>query len=189
MIVFIGGYGCTSKTKLANDLMILCKIPYLSIDVVMMGMYRSNLNCGYTPMSPRDEISNKVVPVILEMAKTNIENGMSYVYEGFQIRPNDCATIEDTYSRNTLSYFIGYSEKYLHENYAMIKEKRSIIEKRCDIDSMDKMIEDNYSLYSECKKEKQYFHCIEDNYEKEIGALLEKVVIDIRNHDENDYSM
>jgi len=175
MIILIGGESCTGKTKLAHDLMRAFNIPYLSIDIVMMGLYRSNSNCGYTPLDSSYQINKYVWPILSEMIKTNIENNTKYIYEGFQIQPNSINQLEEKYRKNIFSLFLGFSAEYIEKNYAIIQEKRSIIEKRNDVDSIEKMIENNIRIKNECEKENQIFYSINKNYCNEINILINMI--------------
>jgi hypothetical protein len=129
VILLIGGTSCTGKTKTAYELMKRIGIPYLSVDILMMGIYRSNTNCGFSPMSSSTEISKHIWPIVLEMIKTNIENESNYIFEGFQILPINVMDIPNSYLEKTKAYFFGFSEYYVENKYDEIKRNRSIIEK------------------------------------------------------------
>ena len=57
MVILIAGASYVGKTLLAQNLLEIYKIPYLSIDHLKMGIYRSNFSCGFTPES-EDEINS-----------------------------------------------------------------------------------------------------------------------------------
>ena len=128
MIILIGGESCTGKTKFAYELMSRFCIPYLSIDILMMGIFRNNNNCGYTPLDSVNKINDYIWPIVNEMIKTNIENNTNYIYEGFQIRPKQINQLEKKYRKHIFPIFLLFSTQYIEENYLIIKEKRSIIE-------------------------------------------------------------
>ena len=73
MIVLITGTTHTGKTVLAQKLLEKYKFPYLSIDLLKMGLIRSN----QTTISVTDD--EKLTPyiwgIIKEIIKTAIENG------------------------------------------------------------------------------------------------------------------
>jgi hypothetical protein len=49
-------------------------IPYLSLDILMMGFCRSTLFSNFTPIDEVEKISKYVWPVLKEKIFTNIEN-------------------------------------------------------------------------------------------------------------------
>ena len=49
MIILIAGASYVGKTLLAQRLLEKYKIPYLSIDHLKMGLYRSGYDYGFTP--------------------------------------------------------------------------------------------------------------------------------------------
>jgi len=175
MIILIGGTSCTGKTKLAYDLMIKYGIPYFSLDILMMGIYRSISKCGYTPLSTSEEIANVIWPIVVEMTKTNIENDSNCIYEGFQILPKNINRIEIEYRKSLKTIFLGFTEKYLLENYPLINKKRNASEKREDIDSLEKMIELNNQLIQQCKEWNQYIHLFDNDYVIEKDILIKEI--------------
>jgi 2-phosphoglycerate kinase len=181
MIILIGGSSCTGKTKIAYELMKRIEIPYLSIDILMMGIFRSSSNCGFTPMSDSIEVSNSLWPIILQMMKTNIENGTSYIYEGFQILPKNILDIDKDYMEKTKAYFIGFSDNYIENHYESIKDKRSIIENRSDIDSKSIMKRNNIELKRQCEIYKQKLFQFEDEYFNEREKTMNQIENSISN--------
>lgn len=59
MIITISGNGYMGKTFMAQQLLETYKIPYLSIDHLKMGIYRGNINCGFTPLDSTELIGEK----------------------------------------------------------------------------------------------------------------------------------
>ena len=72
MVVLIAGASHTGKTALAQSLLEQKGYPYLSIDLLKMGLIRS----GQTNLSPEDdaELTEYLWPIVREMIKTAIEN-------------------------------------------------------------------------------------------------------------------
>ena len=83
MIVLITGTTHTGKTVLAQKLLEKYKFPYLSIDLLKMGLIRSN----QTKISVTDD--EKLTPyiwgIIKEIIKTAIENEQNLIVEGCYI--------------------------------------------------------------------------------------------------------
>jgi len=72
MIILITGASHTGKTLLAQKLLEKYQYPYLSIDLLKMGLIRS----GNTDLTPEDdgELEVYLWPIVREMIKTAIEN-------------------------------------------------------------------------------------------------------------------
>lgn len=72
MIILISGASHTGKTLLAQKLLEKYKYPVLSIDLLKMGLIRSN----NTQLTPEDDekLKEYLWPIIREMIKTAIKN-------------------------------------------------------------------------------------------------------------------
>jgi 2-phosphoglycerate kinase len=136
VVLLIGGTSGSGKTKLANTLMLSLDIPYISVDHLMMGIYRSNSDCGFTPMSPVSVINRHLWPIVREMVKTNIENNHSIIFEGFQILPQNIGDFGSEYTSEVLPFFLALSPEYIKAHYDDITKHRSAIESRSDIDEI-----------------------------------------------------
>jgi hypothetical protein len=69
MVILIAGAGYVGKTLMAQKILEIDKMPYLSIDHLKMGIYRSDNKCGFTPESEDEIITEKLWPVIKGIAK------------------------------------------------------------------------------------------------------------------------
>ena len=179
MIVLIGGISAVGKTSIAKSLLTRRGIPYFSIDMLMMGMYRGIDNCGFTPLSPLEEIVEKIWPIVREMIKTDIENNLDYLFEGFQILPRHIPAISDIYRKDILAYFITFSEKFIAENYEMIKKRRSEVENRSDIEGKESMIANSKRLIEEGNHYNQKISVIERTYFEEREKIIQSIEKDI----------
>ncbi len=72
MVILITGASHTGKTLLAQQLLEKYKYPYLSIDLLKMGLIRSK-NTNLTPEDD-DALRDYLWPIVREMVKTAIEN-------------------------------------------------------------------------------------------------------------------
>ncbi len=169
MIILIGGTSCTGKTRLAKSLMSQFSIPYFSLDILMMGIFRSNPECGFCPYDSDHSVAKKIWPVVMEMIKTDIENGRDQIYEGVQIRPDLLTDLTSEYSCHTRSFFMTFSENYIRSSYDEIKRHRAVVEARTDYPSIEAMLESNQKLTKQCR----FHNCdlleIEKNYMNEVN--------------------
>ena len=83
MIMLISGASHTGKTLLAQRLLQKYQYPYLSIDLLKMGLIRS----GSTTLTPEDdrELEAYLWPILREIIKTAIENRQNLIVEGCYI--------------------------------------------------------------------------------------------------------
>ena len=79
MIILISGASHTGKTLLAQKLLEKYKYPILSIDLLKMGLTRSN-NTSLTPEDD-EKLEEYLWPIIKEMIKTAIENKQKLIIE------------------------------------------------------------------------------------------------------------
>lgn len=134
MVILIGGPSCVGKTTMAQRLLERYHITYLSIDHVKMGIYRTNPNCGFTPMDPDEKVSEYVWPIIREIIKTNIENDQNIIIEGCYLPTNEVGAFEEEYQRFIVSFYLIFSEEYLNNHFVDgILDHRSEVEYK-DID-------------------------------------------------------
>ena len=80
MILLLTGTTHTGKTALAQRLLERYRYPYLSLDLLKMGLIRS----GQTSLTPEDEdeLTDYLWPIVREEIKTAIENGQHLIVEG-----------------------------------------------------------------------------------------------------------
>ena len=86
MIILITGASHTGKTLTAQKLLEAYRYPYLSIDLLKMGLIRSN-NTDLTPEDD-EELVDYLWPIVREIIKTAIENGQNLIVEGCYISYN-----------------------------------------------------------------------------------------------------
>lgn len=156
MILLIGGTSCTGKTRLAKMLMQQLGIPCFSIDILMMGVFRSNPDCGFNPNDSDIIVSSRIWPIVREMIKTDIENGNCMIYEGVQIHPELISDFSREYSTSIRACFMSFSESYLRKNYNDIIRHRAVVEARNDYPSLEEMLKAAFRIKNECEK-----HCCE----------------------------
>lgn len=130
MVILLGGHSCTGKTLMSQQLLEKYQMPYLSIDHIKMGLYRGDSNCGFTPLDSTEVISEKLWPIIKGIILTAIENNQNLIIEGCYLLPQYVKEIENTHADNIITVFLGFSSKYLTENFSNIIKYRNAIENR-----------------------------------------------------------
>jgi putative acetyltransferase len=185
MVVLIAGASYVGKTLLAQKLLEIYRIPYLSIDHLKMGLYRSGFDYGFTPESEDEIITEKLWPIIKGIIMTNIENNQNIIIEGCYF-PESINDLDKEYLCKTIFLYIIFSEQYIKKNLLeKIVGNRNVIENRgYDFDEIYKGTKgfnefiEKYILENKNNKEKciensiKYFE-IEEDYEKEIKYIYE----------------
>ena len=119
MIILIGGVGCAGKTLMAQKLLEKYKAPYLSIDHLKMGIYRSDDNCGFTPLDSLEHIGEKLWGILKGIIMTNIENKQHLIIEGIYLMPEKIKELEidEEYAPEIISFYIGFSRDYIEKYF------------------------------------------------------------------------
>lgn len=126
MVVLITGASHTGKTMQAQKLLEKYKYPYVSIDLLKMGLIRSK-NTNLTPEDD-DELEVYLWPIIREMIKTVIENKQNLVIEGSYIPYNWNEDFSEEYLSEIRYYCLVMSRKYIEQHFSDIKEHANEIE-------------------------------------------------------------
>lgn len=171
MVILISGNSCTGKTLMAQKLLEMYKIPYLSIDHLKMGLYRGAIDCSFSPLDRDEVIGEKLWPVIREIIKVNIENNQNIIIEGCYILPQFIKNFEKAYLDKIIAIFIGFSENYIKKNFTSnIIKHRNAIEFRNypEERTISKLINEHDAFRKACKENDVDFFEIDKNYEEEI---------------------
>ena len=119
MVVLITGSSHTGKTLLAQALLNKYQYPYLSIDLLKMGLIRSG-NTNLTPADDQD-LEAYLWPIVREIIKTAIENRQNLIVEGCYI-PSDWKGDFSNEYLNEIRYFcLVMSKNYIKQHFSDIK--------------------------------------------------------------------
>ena len=168
MIVLITGTTHTGKTVLAQKLLEKYKFPYLSIDLLKMGLIRSN----QTTISVTDD--EKLTPylwaIIKEMIKTAIENEQNLIVEGCYIPFDWAKDFNKEYLLQIKYYCLIMSKNYIEKHFADILANESIVEQRLTSGDLEQgnLIKENVSNLQMCKKYGLNYILIDTEYKVDI---------------------
>lgn len=187
MIILIGGSSHSGKTLMAQKLMETYQMPYFSIDHLKMGIYRSNPDCGFTPLDHDDKIGKQLWPIVREMIKTVIENEQHLIVEGTYIDPAYLADFEARYRKQMIPIFITFSESYIRTAFhSAIIENRNAIEKRLtsdeEMEGLKDFIQGHLEVQEKCQRAHMPYIEIHEDYEKEMATIYEDIAKLIENH-------
>ncbi|MDE7329167.1 MAG: adenylate kinase [Clostridia bacterium] len=165
MIILISGATHTGKTLLSQKLMEQCKIPYLSIDHLKMGLIRS----GQTSISVSDDkrLTPYLWSIVKEIIKTTIENTQNLIIEGCYIPFDWQKNFTDKYLSEIKYYCLIMSEEYIENNFSDIVKYENLIENRLQNAAIDKqnLIKENINNLQLCKKYNLDYILINNDYD------------------------
>lgn len=168
MIILITGASHTGKTVLAQKLLEKHKYPYLSIDLLKMGLIRS----GNTDLTPEDdrELESYLWPIVREIIKTAVENKQNLIVEGCYIPFDWAKDFTDEYLNEIRYCCLIMSKNYIERHFNEIKEHANEIEQRIDDTycTMESVLEDNARYLDMCRKHGCNYIIINDSYQVEI---------------------
>lgn len=176
MVILIGGIGCTGKTLMAQRLLEKYKIPYLSIDHLKMGLIKGDVNCRFTVTDSNEVIGQKLWPILKGIIMTNIENNQNIIIEGCYLLPHLVKDFEKEYLNNIITVFIGFSEKYINNNFAdNIIRCRNVIEKRMYEEErpISQFINEHNELKKKCMETGVEYFWVDSDYDKEMQGVYD----------------
>ncbi len=168
MIILITGASHTGKTLLAQKLLKKYQYPYLSIDLLKMGLIRSE-NTNLTPEDD-SELEDYLWPIVREMIKTAIENKQNLVVEGCYIPFDWKEDFSDAYLNEICYHCLVMSQNYIMQHFSDIKKYANEIENRVDDTwcTMNSVLEDNAHYLEMCEKYNCKYILIDECYPEEI---------------------
>jgi len=173
MVILIGAESCTGKTLMAQKLLEQYKIPYLSTDLIKMGLYRANANCDFSPDDSNEVIEECLWPILKAIIEVTIENGQNIIIEGCYIFPKRLREFREEYKKHIIPVFFGFSSKYIEKNYSSgIINYNSVIERRDEEDRPQNwFIQANSTWKQMCADNFLKYFEIDGDYLTEIAKI------------------
>lgn len=172
MIILISGATHTGKTLLAQKLLEKYRYPYLSQDHLKMGLIRSK----NTELTVYDDeaLTPYLWNITREIIKTAVENKQNLIIEGCYIPFDWQRDFSRDYLKNIKYICLIMTEKYIENNFDIIKEKADVIESRIDSGDFCKkdLIKDNLKNLNEVKKHSLPYVLIDKNYIVDADDIL-----------------
>lgn len=152
MILLLTGASHTGKTLLAQKLMERYRYPYLSIDLLKMGLIRS----GNTKLTPLDDAQLEVYlwPILREIIKTAVENRQNLIIEGGYIPFRWAEDFDETTRKDIRFCCLAMTERYIEAHFDDIKTYANAIERRLDDTwcTKDSLLEENARYLGLCRQ-------------------------------------
>lgn len=165
MIYLISGASHVGKTLLAQKLVEKYRYPAFSIDHLKMGLIRSG-NTKLTPLSPDEELTAYLWPIVREMIKTALENGQNLIVEGCYVPLDWKKDFSTDELKEIRSYLLIMSEGYIRNHFDDIKAYASVIENRLYDDfAIEEALADNARLLAEAQRCGTEYILIDEAYE------------------------
>ena len=169
MVILITGASHTGKTLLAQKLLERYHYPYLSIDLLKMGLIRS----GATRLTPLDDgaLEDYLWPIVREIMKTAIENQQSLLIEGCYIPFHWQAGLEDRYLRHIRYLCLVMSRQYIQQHFQEIRQYANVIEQRIDDSActLAAVLADNARYLEQCQAHGLPYYLIDSRYPADIA--------------------
>lgn len=164
MIILISGASHTGKTLLAQKLSEKYKYPYLSVDLLKMGLIRSK-NTELTPEDD-DKLTDYLWPILREIVKTAIENGQNLIIEGVYIPFDWKKDFSPDYLEQIRFICLAMSRDYITGHFSDIKKYACAIEHRLDDSdcTVETLLEDNLRCLEMCQRYNCRYILIDGEY-------------------------
>lgn len=172
MILLIAGASHTGKTLLAQRLLEKTKIPYLSMDLLKMGLIRSGAT-QLTPESDDQDLIQLLWPIVREMIKTAIENRQHLIVEGCYLPFDWQNDFEEEYLKEIQYLCLIMSETYIRNHFDDIKKHANVIEQRLDDSccTMEHVIKDNLTMLRQAQNYDVPYLLIDDKYQIDLDLF------------------
>jgi len=108
MLIFIGGAARTGKGMIVRRLLAEMQLPFLSLDVLKMGLARGVPEYTIDPDAGAMQVAESLWPLVREMSINLLHEQMDYVFEG-EILPKNVDAVRHVYPTQVRACFLGYS--------------------------------------------------------------------------------
>lgn len=173
MVILITGASHTGKTVLAQKILEKYNFPYLSIDLLKMGLIRSK----NTDLSPQDdrELEKYLWPIVREIIKTAIENRQNLVVEGAYIPFGWKESFSVEYLKEIHYICLVMSRTYIENHFSDIKKYACKIEKRADDSWCTKefVLQENAYYLDMCQKYHYPYILIVKSYQLNADLVMQ----------------
>lgn len=115
MLYIISGSSRSGKTMIAEKIMEQCKIPYLSIDWLVMGFTNGIPEYGIHDKLWPNEIAEKIWSFLKAFCENLIWSGTDYVIEGEAVLPELINGLLKKYPDSVKVCYVGYTEVNIND--------------------------------------------------------------------------
>ena len=170
MLYLVGGASRAGKSTLARRLLVERRIPYFSIDILMMGFANGYPAFGLDPETPSEVRGEKLWPILRAMAVNILEEARAhptYLLEGDELLPQRVAELMGEYRGQVRACFLGYTQADPAEKLRAVREVEPDWSDYCPDEQalafLAGQVEFSHWLERECAAHSlRYFDCSED---------------------------
>jgi len=159
MLYIVGGVARTGKSIIARRFLRETEVPYLSLDILMMGLARGFPEHGIDPEDPNHMNPERMWPVVKSMSRNIIEAGIEYLIEGVSILPKNVKALLKSYPASIKACFIGYTRVSPEDKLRSIREYSNFpnnwsmgYSDQQLLDLINNEIKQSVYLHNECSK-------------------------------------
>jgi len=110
VLYLVSGASRSGKTIIANNILKRKKIPFMSLDWLVMGFTNGMPQCGIHDKLYPDEIAEKLWNILKSMCENMLWSEVDYVIEGEAILPGLIRELLDKYPERIKIYFVRYAD-------------------------------------------------------------------------------
>ena len=121
MLFLVSGSSRSGKTLIAKKVLADERIPYLSLDWLMMGFNDGMPDYGIHHLLWPNEIAEKMGPFLQGMIDCMLVDGIDYVIEGEAMLPRMVADLVEKHPGKIRAVFLGYTEINVEDKVALVK--------------------------------------------------------------------
>ena len=185
MLFLVSGTSRSGKTLVARKILVDKKIPYLSLDWLMMGFNNGIPEYGIHHLLWPNEIAERMEPFLRGVIDTMLVDGMDYVIEGEAMRPRWVAELIEKHPDDVRAVFVGYIDIDVEDKVALVKEHTSgetdWLTSESDAyirDHIGNMIAYSKTIKTECEQHGLSYIDTSDDFSRAIAAATDALVGD-----------
>jgi hypothetical protein len=122
VLCLVGGASRSGKTRIARKILAEKRIPYLSLDWLMMGFNDGIPEYGIHHLLWPDEIARRMEPFLQGMIDCMLVDGMDYVIEGEAMLPRFAADLIERNPDKVRAAFLGYTKIDVEAKVGLVKK-------------------------------------------------------------------
>lgn len=122
MLFLVSGTSRSGKTLIARKILADKKIPYLSLDWLMMGFNDGIPEYGIHHLLWPNEIAEKMGPFLQGMINSMLVDDVDYVIEGEAMLPQLVADLVEKNPDKIRTVFVGYTRINVRDKVALVKK-------------------------------------------------------------------
>ncbi len=108
MLLMLGGAPRAGKGIISRPLVRKTAMPFLSLDMLKMGLHHAVPSVGVDPSAPSVDVAEKMWPLVRAMAENALESNVECIFEGDMIVPKHAAELRAVGGEKVRSCFVGY---------------------------------------------------------------------------------